>query len=394
MSKLQSQLALFGAIDQEVVDAKTRLREGATGAEADTASAILDLVGRFIPGATRFGQSGWYQELQVLVTNTARTQRSVASTGDSDRSDAPPAEPYIFPAVRDALDDLAEGDDENTDDENHDPVLARATFAAAVLDKIYGLTGERDSIAPLRILDRTLAGWTFESSQDLADKLKAQINFIDNRDEWVRTVAMIVGPAFAQASKPCFGALRKVDGRYCAYITTDDTADDLTVADVAKIVDPINWHNCCSFFCQMRNQNPKFTDGWSRLVERISGECEKYYLDTALVFWKQQLPDGSIYINYDLDTNRANDSMYVEVDSGYIWVSPLQPSGVRIRTSKLERVNGLSPTATAALACLMGWGTTGAEMLGGTARKRMKDPNAKPVMVPLTLSPDNSVDYH
>jgi hypothetical protein len=72
MSKLQSQLALFGAIDQEVVDAKTRLREGATGAEADTDSAILDLVGRFIPGATRFGQSGWYQELQVLVANTAR----------------------------------------------------------------------------------------------------------------------------------------------------------------------------------------------------------------------------------------------------------------------------------------------------------------------------------
>lgn len=379
MSKLQSQLALFGAIDQEVDDAKTRLRQGATGADADTDSAIIDMVGRFIPGSTRFGQSGWYQELQVLVRNTA----------DSSDSEA-----FTFPDLRDALDDLAEGRSGDADTDDRDPILARATFAAVVLHKIYGLTGQREEIDPLQILDRTLTGWVHEPIGDLVIDLTAEIDSIDSRGEWVLAAEMLVGTAFAQASKPCFGALRKVDGRYCAYITTDVTADDLTVDDVAKIVDPINWHNCCSFFCAMQNQNPAFTNGWSRLVERISGECKKYYLDTALVFWKQQLPDGSIYINYDLDTRRDNDSMYVEVDSGYIWVSPLQPTGVRIRTSKLERVNGLSPTATAALACLMGWGTTGAEMLGGTARRHMENPTGPPIMTPLRLSPDNSTAYH
>jgi hypothetical protein len=378
MSKLQSQLALFGAIDQEVVDAKSRLRQGATGADAEIDSAVIDMVGRFIPGSTGFGQSGWYQELQVLVRTEA--------THSSD------SEGFTFPDLRAALDDLAERhDEEETDD--RDPILARASFAAVVLYKIYGLTGQREEIAPLSILDRTLAGWTHEPIQDLVTELTAQIDYIDSRDDWVLRAEVFVGPPFARASKPCFGALRKVDGKYCAYITTEDTADDLTVSDVAKIVDPINWHNCCSFFCEMRNQNPAFSTGWSRLVERISGECKKYYLDTALVFWKQQLSDGSLYINYDLDTHREYDSMYVEVDSGYIWVSPLQP-GVRIRTSKLERVNGLSPTATAALACLMGWGTVASEMLGGTARAHMQNPMGPPIMTPLHLSPNNSSAYH
>jgi hypothetical protein len=46
---------------------------------------------------------------------------------------------------------------------------------------------------------------------------------------------------------------------------------------------------------------------------------------------------------------------------------------VRIRTSKEERVNGLSPTATAALGCLLGWSDAGKEMLAGTARKAMNN---------------------
>lgn len=378
MSKLQSQLALFGAIDQEVVNAKNRLRAGATGRDADIDSAVIDMVGRFLPGSTGFGQSGWYQELQVLVQTQAN--HSSDSAG------------FTFPDLRTAVDDLAERhDEEETDD--RDPVLARATYAAVVLDKIYRLIGPPEGISPLTVLDRTLAGWTDEPIGDLTFQLESQIDEINSRDDWVMRAEMFVGGPFARASKPCFGALRKVDGKYCAYITTDDTADDLSVDDVAKIVDPINWHNCCSFFCEMQNQNPQFSDGWSRLVERISGECQKYYLDTALIFWKQQLPDGSLYINYDLDSDRQHDSMYVDVDSGYIWVSPLQPKGVRIRTSKLERVNGLSPTATAALACLMGWGTVASEMLGGTARSHMQNPNKPPAMLPLLLSPNNSSAY-
>ncbi len=70
----------------------------------------------------------------------------------------------------------------------------------------------------------------------------------------------------------------------------------------------------------------------------------------------------------------------VEVDNGYIWITPLNgtdPSkpGVRIRTSKQERVQGLSPTATAALGCLLGWGTYANDVLSGTASMVLSDPS-------------------
>lgn len=84
--------------------------------------------------------------------------------------------------------------------------------------------------------------------------------------------------------------------------------------------------------------------------------------------------NGSIFMNYDIDPQR-NDPGYVEVDNGYIFISPdndqnePHTEGVRIRTSKQEHVNGLSPCATAALACLMGWADAGREMLAGTAQK-------------------------
>jgi hypothetical protein len=53
---------------------------------------------------------------------------------------------------------------------------------------------------------------------------------------------------------------------------------------------------------------------------------------------------------------------------------------VRIRTSKQERVQGLSPTATAALGCLLGWGTYANDLLSGTATEVLK--NASIVTVP------------
>ena len=52
---------------------------------------------------------------------------------------------------------------------------------------------------------------------------------------------------------------------------------------------------------------------------------------------------------------------------------------MRILTSKQERVQGLSPTATSALGCLLGWGDAAYELLAGTARMVLdgKIPNVK-----------------
>ena len=385
MSKLHSQLALFGAIDQEVVDAKARLRRGDGDDAADT--EVIEMVEGFLPGTTGFGQHGWYQQLFTFLATKTSTR------GGSEGVTFPDLETAITQLV--TRTSVAEVEEKEREDER-DPVLARAAYAAVVLEKIYRRRGRSADIEPLEILDRALGGWPPEQGGS-ADLLKARIDAISDRQDWVLEVRSVVSDEFANCSGPCFGALKKVDGQYCAYITTDTTADDLTVKDIAKIIEPINWSACCKFFCKMTNQTPDpYTNpgGWSRVIERISGECKEYWLDTDLIFWKAQLPDGSIYINYDLDPHRTgSDSKLVEVDSGYLWISPRQPKGVRIRTSKLERVSGLSPTATAALACMMGWGDTGHEMLAGTARKYMKDPTRPPTMTPFRNSPNDQTAY-
>jgi hypothetical protein len=379
MSKLHSQLAVFGAVDQEVVDAKDRLRQGAEDDSAADDAAVIDMVETFLPGSTGFGQHGWYEQLVNYLTTVAARQGSNGTT---------------FPHLEEALDELETNVADEEDD--RDPVLARASYAAVVLEKIYRRRGVRtDDHQPLRILVRALDGWPQQPENNPATELVKRIDDISNRQEWVTQVRQAAGREFAERSRPCFGTLRKVDGQYCAYITTDTVDKTLTVKDISKIVEPLNWNACCKFFCKMMKQTKREfnDDGWNRVVERISAECDEYYLDTALVFWKEQQPDGSIFINYDLDNVRTGDSGLVEVDSGYIWITPLQPKGVRIRTSKLERVSGLSPTATAALACLMGWGDTGHEMLAGTARKYMKDPSLPPGMKPFRRSPFDQSAY-
>ena len=148
----------------------------------------------------------------------------------------------------------------------------------------------------------------------------------------------------------------------------------------------------------MAEQQPnRFTaDGWYRIVESISAEPDEYVLNTALIFSLEER-DGGLIINYRLDPNRQGEGPsegIVEIDNGYIWVTPTgkgpDGKGVRIRTSKEERVNGLSPTATAALGCLLGWSDAGKEMLAGTARRAMKVPPELPADTTLTPWPSTT----
>lgn len=386
MPKLQSQLALFGAIDQEVTNAKNVLREGAeTGADSWPCQ-VIELVEKFIPGTAGFGQNRWYPELvDFLSSDELRAPVRSSSAGPD------------FPDLPGAIAQLSEVENEPDD---RDPVLARATFAAVVLEKIFRLLPDRSGRPDvLQLLDVTLRSWTQESAADASDGLQKQIDRIVDRQTWTVLAGEIVNPQFAETSTPCFGALKKVKGRYCAYITTDISSDEYTVADIAKIIEPVNWDNIFGeFFCEMTAGTSYAAGGASRISERISAECDEYFLDTALIFWKEKQSDGSIYLNYDLDPDRdqkgIRDSGLVDADSGYLVVTKKDPGaaqGVRIRTSKLERVQGLSPTATAALACLMGWGTYANQMLTGQkARQYMAYPiPPNPPIYPFHRSPSD-----
>ncbi|MCT7658123.1 hypothetical protein [Mycobacterium deserti] len=143
-----------------------------------------------------------------------------------------------------------------------------------------------------------------------------------------------------------------------------------TLEQVKAVLEPQNWDQTLpTFFCAMKPEGQDDSN-WSRVLECVSTECGEYELQTPLKYWKGRDQEGNtagIYLNYDLDSSRRRANTLVEVDSGYIWVTEIPSGGIRIRTSKALKIKGLSPTATAALACFSGWAQVGIDMVANAA---------------------------
>jgi hypothetical protein len=408
LNLLQSQLSFFGAIDEAVLFAK----EG----HGDDPDAVLRIVETLLPGTTGFGQAGWYHELLDFANRPG--VRNPGFTG-----------PVTFPSVEQSIQYLqaldhdermrlateAPGSEpeplpERVADSGytplHDPVLARSAYAAMVLARIADLGGMPPQLAEIRNLHAQIMApavlfWSgtpdvFNPGNPTSDltvrKLLNEAKRVTSRQQWHSFAAKKVNQQFADQSLPCFGTLELFGGgQYCSTIYTNTTADNLSVNDIKKILDPINWRLYAKFFCAVKPQNPADTAcGWARILETIGPECAEWCMKTALVFYYGSDGNGGIFLNYDLDPDRQDDSGMVEVDNGYIWVTPLNgtnpaQNGVRIRTSKQERVQGLSPTATAALGCLLGWGTVANDLLSGTAIEVLQNPAIATVPFVLTV---------
>jgi hypothetical protein len=450
LNLLQSQLSFFGAIDDAVLFAK---RGG--GAHPD---AVLRIVETLLPGTTGFGQSGWYRELLDFANRPGVRNPDlrgpvtfpsvVAALGylqaaDSDErmrlataalggptAEAPaepssqplteptgggpptgptpqppggrPAEPPGTPAA------LPERIGNYTS--YHDPVLARSAYAAMVLARIDDLGGLPPDLAaitdlPAQIMAPAVLFWAgtpgdFNPANPTSDltvrKLLNEAKRVKSRKQWQSFAAKKVSEKFADQSLPCFGTLEADGDQYCSTLYTNATDNDLSVNDIKRIVDPRNWSLCCKFFCTVVAQAPPYaTHGWSRILETIGPECAEWCLHTALLFFYGLDDNGGLFVNYDLDPNRQGDSRMVEVDNGYIWVTPLNGTdptqkGVRIRTSKQERVQGLSPTATSALGCLLGWGDAANELLSGTAQMVLDGQIPTAGLAPFATTPPNN----
>ncbi|CAN5783788.1 hypothetical protein BH10ACT9_BH10ACT9_46360 [soil metagenome] len=398
------QLGLFGEIDAEVVRARER------GLPADL--HVINAVERLLPNTTGYGQAGWYAELQQFLDKKCH------------RTDA--EKPVQLPTYEKSLTSLRDfatyGTAQNAAPEARaetvsnvivrNAVATAAAYPSMVLAKIdqirnsYGpelpAPGAREAVAsgspprlrqPLDILcalpdvglaaaDADVAALDLEHNtvsnlRPIAGTqfaaIGTKLELINERRDFVSVLADDLGKDLATKCLTCFGMLEEVDGQYCSTIYTDHPEPGLTVADVRRILNPRNWPKCCDFFHEVTQQDPGVTvHGWTRILETISPEPDDYLLKTALLFYYGEFDDGGIYLNYDVDPSKQDDSGLVEVDSGYIWVTKLKPDeelGVRIRTSKQERVNGLSPTATSALACHLGWGQISRDMLAGKARE-------------------------
>jgi hypothetical protein len=434
LNLLQSQLSFFGAIDEAVLFAK----EG----HGKNPDEVLSIVGTLLPGTTGFGQAGWYHELhdfanrpgvrnpglrgpvafpsveqslEYLQAETAEERMRLAtdvlraeptpeptpqprteppSEPTPKGTTEPPPEPPRTPAA------LPERVADSQYTSYHDPVLARSAYAAMVLARIDDLGGMPPRLTvipnlPAQIMVAAVGSWggptlggpTLEQTvRELLDEAKR----VESRQQWHSFAAKKINQQFADQSLPCFGTLENFGGQYCSTLYTNTTDDVLTVENIEKILDPRNWKLYAKFFCDVTAQNPTDTAcGWARILETIGPECAEWRMKTGLVFYYGSDGNGGIFLNYDLDPDRQNDSGMVEVDNGYIWVTPLTGSdpsqnGVRIRTSKQERVQGLSPTATAALGCLLGWGTAANDLLSGTASMVLQ--NAAIVTEPFVIT--------
>lgn len=413
LNLLQSQLSFFGAIDEAVLYAKQ--------GNGENPDAVLQTVEAMLPGTTGFGQAGWYRELEDFANRPGvRVFRSAVRFPTISESlgylQAPTAEQKMARAREWSGGDPASAPAQLPEriadayDPAHDPVLARSAYAAMVLAKIDTLGGTPPALSeivnlPAQIMAPSVNFWRETPERSDADSplsdqsvpiLLDQADSIDSRRGWHTLAAQVVDPKFADQSLPCFGTLEDDNGQYCSTLYTNATDDDLSVNDIERIIDPRNWSLCCKFFCTVVAQEPPYAKrGWSRILEKIGPECDEWCLNTALLFYYGRDGNGGIFVNYDLDPNRQGDTGLVEVDNGYIWITPLQgtdPSqkGVRIRSSKQERVQGLSPTATSALGCLLGWGDAAHEMLAGTARKLLAGKIPGATLEPFQTTPPAS----
>ena len=395
MSILHNQLALYGYIDELVIAAKANENPARD-------ARMLEIVEKLLPRTTGMGQAGWYRELtQFLNRDEVRAadvrnvefpsvETAVAELGNLDRlrglttrtAPLPPGPGRGF-------------EDTRPYNMDYDPALARAGYAAFVIEKIAAIDRSVEVADMGTVISTSISafvGGVSTKSTLLAASLVNEIPNVNTRADFTRIADDIVGDTrFSKSALPCFGSLELVDGQYCSTVTTDSVDDDISVAQIRKIIEPINWNRLSLFFCTMTaNGSDPNAAKWSRVREKVGAECSEYGLITDLVFYKvDDAATGSVYLNYDIDPQRS-DPGYVEVDNGYIWVTPTNADndpkkpGARIRTSKRERVNGLSPCATAALACLMGWGDAGRTMFAGTARD---------IMNGVELTPPPLVDF-
>jgi hypothetical protein len=401
------ELGLFGEIDKQVLAAKAE--RSATGDE------VVDTVERLLPNTTGFGQAGWYQELEDFINENARN---------------PDISPIVFPDLTQALgylQTLTSGEKpfRNALDRSDTApstvirsapyeflinyIATGAAYPSFILEKIRQVWGGGarfnqlgEALTILESLPSSSSGGDspadsprFITSVDMLE-IRNNIDLIEFRDDWTRVLGPKIGAEFAKKSESCFGLLEEADGQYCGSIYTDYPESDLSIDDVKKVLHPRNWPHCSDFFHAVTAQDPKYAaTGWSRLKETISPEPDEYLMNTALIFYFGKFDEnGGIYLNYDIDTTKQGDSFLVHVDSGYICVTerPDKAPGVRIRTSKQERVDGLSPTATSALACHMGWGQLARDMLAGTARLVKAGKINESELTKFEFSPPNSTE--
>jgi len=377
MPTRQSVLALYGAANDGL--AKLNSSQFETFDRLNEANGIRQAAQEMLGLTGSAGERGLYRELLRYVN---RPEQRISDD---------PVSPLTLDEIRDELlsgDALAPS------------WAARAIDAAYILDRTSDFVGASEDESPRLLapaltaapagtqgfnrssrLESTLAN---EISNDLLGNARSRL---DLRTLMVKYSGLISPAVAKQDITP---VLRKVKGEYCAVVTTDAYWDDIAFDKLKEAINPDNWdkyyHN---FFCAMTPLLDR-ESGWTRVREEVSGECDRYRLRTALKFWSGLRTSG-MYLNYDLDSDRAGTDRLVLVDNGYLWIAPLDPKnpadGVHVRTSKQLLISGMSATAMTAMASTMGWATNATDMFHNAIHYE-KSNNAVPLSPFEVSTPD------
>jgi hypothetical protein len=341
MSTLRSLIRVYGAIDQMVgVDPETQ----------------VDVAARYLPEfADPDGGPGWFDEIVELAS--ARAKEGVTEVS--------------FGTLDDAFGELTALEADLSLSE-----IGRLVFAVAMIVRldVDSRVTSREELVSL------LVPATPDADFDTASKLLelvASDEIFPDRSEWRSMLQVaadqgLLNVALLGVSPPCTETYVSYGGDLVTHLATYFRSDSVTIDDVKAVLDPLNWDDCCKFFCSM---SPLAADnhGWRQVLEEVSADCPSWSLKTGIKYWNRDLIGGGASVTYDLcDTQPAGADRTVLVDNGVIIVKPLPgPIGVEVWTTKNVLFDGpISGTATVMFACLSGWADVGQDLILGCAGKK------------------------
>lgn len=394
----QAVLALYGALDHA----------------AGTGNADIEAtVARYLPGSTGTN-AGWYDQLLVFLGHRAGQFTHTASVPDlgdalsvlQQQAAAPTAEAVSKKPVKVRSGPAKKGTAVTTgfsgtppaEPEQSRPLStvqkARMVYAIAVLTQLPGwylhnVLGDSWE----QQLDDALTLVRGPSS-GLLDHLRLNLN---SRDGYPKVIEVAGKQGLIDAkvaSVPlCQPKVMIVRNQPCLVITTEFTSTAVSLQKLKDVIDPVNWAQCLStFFCDMDGQKDR-DDGWSRVLEQVSTTCPilPTHMKTALKYWKSEGQDEKTQpptacLDYALDDQPADGARgdgLIVVDEGFIRMTSTDSgldatkNGVRVRTRKVVGFANSALTPWGVLACAMGYGDQGIDMILDGVENRANNPQWK-----------------
>ncbi len=422
MAVLHSVLAIYGALDQV--------------ATQTTDPQMRAAVEKMLPGTTAPGQRGWFAQIQDFVTARAREQAAENGTDVAAAEEA-----AKVPTADQAMQEVMSAR-EAPDAMSH-RIRQRAAYAGMGVRALAKMKEDLSiSVPVLESLDLTPFNTAFalatpqvpmsgpaDSGSDSADdsgggspptsSLDVLIeggadgwneymgDLAKTRETGMAPEVMAIPPmkALGESISPpvehvtaadgtvtdqgkVTSEVIEIDGELCSLLTTEFSRTPYDIKKVLAVVEPENWDNANKFFAEMKPEGLAPDGRSSQILEEVSTHPDIYRIKTNLKYVNEDRPDGTYVINYDFaDERGSDDSQQVKVDSGYIRVgASTDGKGVSVLTSKMVRIDGLSPTAVAVFAHAMGWLSIGEMMMFGEPTDGPPDP-----LVGWKESPDRDV---